>query len=306
MVQAHPSEEHSISLSTQHNPADSAHQAWVLANGGAVLSHVVLPLKEVLQPLHGASSRLPGLLSFSQEQELGKDGHLTANPGLSQGAGIPSAAGAGQAAEEVGTTQRCGGRVVGPGEHVRVDGVDPDVLSGLQQELQTGFTVRRKDEGLNAPTLPLDPNSREVREHQSLEGGEGGLQWRESRRSPRRDRNWALRSHTGAILSNGQLGDLTFTSAVIQDEERQAGVAEEAPGLRRLQLPGQRQEGRVLEPTEVQDQRGQGGQERKHVVTPRTAGGKTGRKKRSITFNVCLSKALVNHLQYPTKYIGAQ
>lgn len=285
VVQAHPPEQNSVSLSAQDDPADAAHQARVLTYSGTVLSHMVLPLQEVLQPLHGAPSQLSGLLSFSQEQELGQDCHLTANPGLCHGAGVSSTAGTGEAAEEVGATQRSGRRVVGPGKNVRVGWVNPYVLSCLQEELQTGLAVRRKDEGLDAASFPLDPDSGEVRKHHSLKGGEGGLQWCESRRSTGQDGNWALRGHTRAIFSNGQLGDLTLTPAVVQDEERQAGVAEEAPGLRRLQLPRQRQEGGVLEPTEVQDQRGQGGQKRKHVVTPRTVEEQRRKEKPSKSFH---------------------
>lgn len=79
-----------------------------------------------------------------------------------------------------------------------------------------------------------------------------------------------MRSNTGPIFTDGQLRDLTLTPPVIQDKERQAGVAEEAPGLGRLQLARERQEGRVLQPAEVQHQRGQRGEQGQHVVTPRT------------------------------------
>lgn len=70
VVQAHSSEQYSIPLSTQHDPAHSAHQAWVLANTSTILRHVVLPLKEVFEPLHSAASKLSGLLSFPEKQQL--------------------------------------------------------------------------------------------------------------------------------------------------------------------------------------------------------------------------------------------
>lgn len=92
VIQAHSSEQHSISLSTEHDSAHSAHQAWVLPNSGAVLCHMVLPLQEVLQPLHSVASRLPRLLSFPQQQKLGQYSYLPANPGLGQGTGVAGAA----------------------------------------------------------------------------------------------------------------------------------------------------------------------------------------------------------------------
>lgn len=121
--------------------------------------------------------------------------------------------------------------MVGPCEDVRVRGVDSHILPCLQEELQAGLAVRGEDEGLHTSTFTLDPDSGEVRKHQALEGRQGGLQWGESRRGSRWDRNWALGSDARAILGDGQLGDLTLTSPVVQDEESQAGVAKEAPGL---------------------------------------------------------------------------
>lgn len=147
--------------------------------------------------------------------------------------------------------------MVGSSENVRVGRIHSYIVSGLQEKLQAWLTVRGKDEGLDASTLSLDPDSGEVRENQPLKGGEGGLQRGESWRSTSGDGNRALRSHTSTVLSDGQLGDLALTSPVVENEERQTGVAEEAPGLRRLQLSGQGQKRRVLKPTEVQDQGGQ-------------------------------------------------
>lgn len=175
VVQAHSSEENSISLSAEHHSAHSAHQAWVLSNSSTVLCHMVLPLQEVLQPLHSAASRLPGLLSFSQEQQLRQDGNLPADPGLGQRSGVAGATRAGQAAEEVGASQRRGGGVVWPGEDIRVCGVDSHFLPRLQKELQAGLAVRREDEGLDSSSFTLDPDSGEVGKHQTLEGGQGGL-----------------------------------------------------------------------------------------------------------------------------------
>lgn len=67
MFQAHPSEQHPISLPIQHDTAHSAHQSWVLANPGAALGDVVLAVQEVLKSL---------LLSLVHQQELGKDSDL--------------------------------------------------------------------------------------------------------------------------------------------------------------------------------------------------------------------------------------
>lgn len=121
--------------------------------------------------------------------------------------------------------------MVGPGEDIRVRRVDSHILPCLQEELQAGLTVRGKDEGLDSSAFTLDPNSGEVRKHQALKGGEGGLQWGESWRGTRWDRDGALGSEASTIFSDGQLGDLTLTPSVVQDEQSQAGVAEKAPGL---------------------------------------------------------------------------
>lgn len=91
--------------------------------------------------------------------------------------------------------------------------------------------MRGEDEGLDSSTFTLHPNSREVRKHQALKGGQGGLQRGESWRGTRWDRDRALGSDACTIFSDGQLGDLTLTPSVVQDEESQAGVAEKAPGL---------------------------------------------------------------------------
>lgn len=121
--------------------------------------------------------------------------------------------------------------MVWPGEDIRVCGVNSHILPCLQEELQAGLAVRGEDEGLDSSTFTLDPYSREVRKHQALKGGQGGLQWSERWRGTRWDRNGALGSDASAIFADGQLGDLTLTSSVVQDEESQAGVAEKAPGL---------------------------------------------------------------------------
>lgn len=268
MVEAHSSEQHSISLSAEHHATHSSHQAWVLADSGTVLRHMVLPFQEVLQPLHGAASRLPRFLSFSQKQQLSEDRYLAPHPSLGQGTGVAGAAGARQASEKVGASERRGRGVVGPGEDVRVCGVDSHVLPCLQQEFKAWLAVRGEDEGLDASTLTLHPDSGEVRKHQALEGGQRGLQWGESWRGTGRDGDRTLGSDASPVFSDGKLGDFTLAPSVVEDQESQAGVAEKAPGLGRLKLPGQGQESRVLQPPQVQHQRGQGGEQRQHVVTP--------------------------------------
>lgn len=192
---------------------------------------MVFSLQEVLQPLHSAASGLPRLLSLSKKQQLGQDCYLASNPGLGQGSGVAGTTGAGQATEEVSASQWCGRGVVGPGEDIRICGVNSHILPCLQEELQAGLAVRGKNEGLDASTFTLDPYSREVGKHQAFKGGEGSLQWGESRGGTRRDGYRALGSDASSVFSDGQLGDLTLTSSVVQDEECQAGVTEKAPGL---------------------------------------------------------------------------
>lgn len=106
------------------------------------------------------------------------------------------------------------------------------------------------------------------------------------------------------VFCDGKLGDLTLTPAVVQDEQGQAGVAQQAPGLGRLQLPGQGQEGRVLQPPEVQHQRGQGREEGQHVVTPRTTGGREVVNMRLVIHSYSVSSNNLEQLnallQYPT------
>lgn len=190
---------------------------------------------------------------------------------MSKSAGIPSTTGAGQAAEEVSTAQRRGRGVVRPGKHIRVGRVHADILASLQEELQTGFTVRWKNEGLDSSTFPLDPDSGEVRKNQALKRRERRLQRSESWRGSGRDRNGELWGDTSTVFIYGQLGDFTLASAVVEDEEGQAGVAQETPGFSRLQLARQGQEGGMLQPPEVEDERGQGGQEGQQVMTTRAA-----------------------------------
>ena len=224
---------------------------------------------------------MAGFFSFAQQQQLCQDSYLPANPGLSESAGITGTAGAGQAAEEVRSAQRRGGGVVRPSKHIRICRVDSNILASLQEQLQTGFAVGRKNEGLHSSTLALDPDSGEVRKNQALKGRQGGLQGRESRRGSGRDRNGALWGDASTILVYGQLGDFTLAAPVVENEKGQAGVAEETPGFSRLQLPGQGQEGGVLQPPQVQHQRGQGGQQGQQVVTPRAAGDR-GRRGESL------------------------
>lgn len=133
--------------------------------------------------------------------------------------------------------------MVRPSKHVRIGRVNSHILASLEEELQTGFAVRRENEGLDPPTFTLDPDSREVGKNQALEGRQRRLQRSESWRGSGRDRNRTLWGDPSTVLVYGQLGDFTLASAVVEDEEGQAGVAEETPGFRRLQLPGQGQEG---------------------------------------------------------------
>lgn len=55
VLQAHPSEKHSLPLSIENDSTHTTHQCWVSYDSGAVLDHVVLVLQEVLQPFDGSS-----------------------------------------------------------------------------------------------------------------------------------------------------------------------------------------------------------------------------------------------------------
>lgn len=117
---------------------------------------------------------------------------------------------------------------------VWVLGIDADASTCLQKHLQAGFRVWRKDEGLHAATLSLDPSTRKMGEDHPLKGRECGLEWGESLRCSWRHRDRALGCDAGLVLRDGEFGDFAFTPAVEEDEKSQAGVTQESPCLGRL------------------------------------------------------------------------
>lgn len=69
-----------------------------------------------------------------------------------------------------------------------------------------------------------------------------------------------LRGDAVTVVLDSELGHLAFSVAIVEDEQREAGVAEQAPGLGRVRRTSQRKEGGVLLTTEIQDQARKGGE----------------------------------------------
>lgn len=69
------------------------------------------------------------------------------------------------------------------------------------------------------------------------------------------------------VVLDGELGHLALPVTIVEDEQGEAGVAEQAPGLGGVRGPRQRKERRLLLVTEVDDQTGEGGQQRRHVMS---------------------------------------
>lgn len=168
--------------------------------------------------------------------------------------------------------------MVWPGEDIRVLGIDADILPGLEEEFQTRLAVRWQDKRLDSSSFALDTYSRQMWKDETLKGRKRCLQRCEGGRGAGGHWHGALGGDTGAVFGYGQFGDLALTATVVEYEQGEGGVAQEAPGLGGLKLAGQGEEGRVLEPAEVENQGRQGGEEGQHVETSRTEG--EGGKKR--------------------------
>lgn len=90
------------------------------------------------------------------------------------------------------------------------------------------FRVRGQNQGLHPSSFALDAHSREMGKDKSLKGGKGGF---EGCKSAGGQRGRGLRGDPSMVLRDSEFGDLTLAAAVVEDEKRQAGVAEQAPGF---------------------------------------------------------------------------
>lgn len=90
------------------------------------------------------------------------------------------------------------------------------------------FGVRGQNQGLHSSSFALDAHSREMGQDKPFKGGKGGF---ERCKSTGGQRSGGLRDHPSLIFRDGEFGDLTLAAAVVEDEKRQAGVAEQTPGF---------------------------------------------------------------------------
>lgn len=253
VLQAHSSEQHALPLSVENHTTHAAHQRWIPQDCGAVLGHVVLPFQEVLQPFYSPTLAL----TFLQQQQLSKYCYLPPHTGRRQRSRVLGAAGSRQVSQKVRPPERGGWRVVRPREDIGALWVHAHIGAGLKEQVQAGFTVWREDERLHATTLTQHASPWEVTEHMVLERRQEGLH-----------ANGGAGAATGlggdavAVVLDGELGHLTLPVAIVEDEQGEAGVAEQAPGLGRVRGPGQRQERGVLLTAKVEDQTGEGGEQR--------------------------------------------
>lgn len=75
-----------------------------------------------------------------------------------------------------------------------------------------------------------------------------------------------LRRDPVAVVLNRELGHLAFPVSVVEDEQREAGVAEQPPRLGRVRRASQSEGGGMLLAAEVDDQTRQGGEQGRHVM----------------------------------------
>lgn len=115
---------------------------------------------------------------------------------------------------------------------------------------------------LDATTLAQNTSPREVTEDLVLKAGQEGFHARGGAVA-----GAGLGGDTVAVVLDSELGYLTFPVAVVEDEQGEAGMAEQAPGLSRVRRTGQRNERGVLLTAEVDDQTGEGGEQRRHVMS---------------------------------------
>ena len=126
--------------------------------------------------------------------------------------------------------------------------------------------------GLHAAPLAHHAGPGQVAEHVALEGREERL------RACRRWQRGSGGAATGGggdgwgqgavvVVLEGELGHFALAMAVVEDEQREAGVAEQAPGLSRMRRAREGQEGGVLLAPQVEHQTGQRGQQGGDVMS---------------------------------------
>lgn len=120
----------------------------------------------------------------------------------------------------------------------------------------------RENKWLDATTLAQNTSPREVTEDVALEGGQESFHARGGAVA-----GAGLGGDAVAVVLDSELGYLTFPMAVVEDEQGEAGMAEQAPGLGRVRRAGQRKERGVLLAAEVEDQTGEGRQQWRHVMS---------------------------------------
>lgn len=113
---------------------------------------------------------------------------------------------------------------------------------------------------LDATTLPQNTSPWEVTEDLVLKAGQEGFH-------ASRGAGVGLGGDSVAVVLYRKLGHFTFPVAVVEDEQREAGMAEQAPGLSGVRRTGERKERGVLLAAEVDDQTGEGREQRRHVMS---------------------------------------
>lgn len=115
---------------------------------------------------------------------------------------------------------------------------------------------------LDATALAQNTSPWEVTEDLVLKAGQEGFH-----------ASWGAAAGVGlggdsvAVVLNRELGHFTFPVAVVENEQREAGMAEQAPGLSGVRRTGERKERGVLLAAEVDDQTGEGREQRRHVMS---------------------------------------
>jgi len=122
--------------------------------------------------------------------------------------------------------------------------------------------VWRENKWLDATTLSQNTSPRKVTEDLALKGGQEDFHARGGAVA-----GASQRGDTVAVVLDSELGNLTFPVAVVEDEQGQAGMAEEAPALSRVRRTAQRKERGVLLSAEVDDQTGEGREQWRHVMS---------------------------------------
>lgn len=151
--------------------------------------------------------------------------------------------------------------MIGSREDIGALWIYAHIGTGLKKQVQAGFTVWWKDKRLDSTTFAQYAGPWEVTEDLTLKRRQEGFHARGG------DAVIGLGVEAIVVVLNGELGYFAFPVTIVEDEEREAGVAEQAPGLGRVRRSCQRKERRLLLVTEVDDQTGEGGQQRRHVMS---------------------------------------